>query len=670
MEERAKEWAATGEPMLSPVHLRTFAAVADTLVARLDGEGTLWSSSASDLGLPNRLPALFRRLPGPKVQADLVRLLGLLETAAGGLLLYRRPRGFTSLSAAGRERALRRMATSRLPLARQAFQVLKRLTGLLLTTGDEDHPFNPVWPDLGYPGPLTPPEPAPERIRTVEVRDPSTWTSDVVVVGSGAGGATAAAVLAQAGLDVVVLERGPYVNEAGFSHLEWEAYRDLYQGANLGTTEDLGVILLAGSCLGGGTVVNYTASFAPPDQVREEWDRVAGFRDVFTGPEFDASVGEALSRLDVNTEHSTPSVRDELMEKGLARRGWHVGTIPRNVRGCPQDDACGYCTMGCRRGAKRSALRTWLEDAAQAGARLVVRAEVSRVLVEKGRASGVEASVAGVPFTVRSRAVVLACGGLNTPALLLRSGLGGPATGRFLHLHPATAVWGRYPERLVRPWSGTLQARFSDQFADLDGQGYGVKFETTAAHPALPTVFFGWSEPAGFKRRLLDYPHWSFVGILLRDRTVGRVRLGRDGYPVWSYRLRAEDKAHVATGIRGAAEVLAEAGADEVMASTAVPVTWRLGGGDGVDSFMGRVASVGLGSNQMAYASFHQMGSARMGADRRRAVVGEENEVHGTPGLFVMDASCFPTASGLNPMIAIAAIAHRGARALAARLGS
>ena len=653
---------------LKPSELRAFAAVADALLPEQEGEGVLWTSSASDLGVPPRLPGIFARLPDEKARSDLRRLLRLLDSRLGGLLLHGRPRRLPTMSRAEAEAALRRMATRGLPQARQGFQALKRLTVFLAMTAPEGESSAPVWPDLGYPGPLGPPPSVPKPIVTLKVAAPAQWNADVVVIGSGAGGATAAAVLAGSGLDVVVLEKGRYLNEADFTHAEADAYRHLYLHGNLAASADLGILMIAGSCLGGGTVVNYTTSLATPPRVREEWDRVAGFRDVFTGGDYGASLTAVRARLAINTDHSSPSTREALMESGLKALGWHVAATPRNVAGCTQDDACGFCGMGCRRQAKQSALNTWLADAARAGGRTVVEAEVSRVLVDGGRAVGVEASVRGVPLTVRARAVVLACGSLYTPVVLRRSGLGGRAAGGFLRLHPTTAMWGRFPGRQVRPWSGTLQARYSEQFADLDGEGYGFDFETVPVHPTLAAMAFGWAGGREYKRTLLQYPDWSPIGILLRDRGQGRVEVPRNGAPVWRYRISKRDRGHVRAGMLHAAQVLAAAGAEEVMGSTAVPVSWRPGDGESVDSFMTRVDSVGYGPNQTLYASFHQMGTARMGSDPKTSVVNEECQVHGVPGLYVMDASCFPTASGVNPMVSIQAIAHRASRALGARL--
>jgi hypothetical protein len=312
--------------------------------------------------------------------------------------------------------------------------------------------------------------------------------------------------------------------------------------------------------------------------------------------------------------------------------------------------------------------QTYLADAASRGTRLVTGCEVEQVLTDGGRATGVVAKVGTHRLNVTARAVVLAAGALHTPAILLRSGLGGPAVGRFLTLHPVTAVWARFEER-IDPWTGTLQARYSDQFADLDGAGYGFKLETAPVHPVFPAAFFGWEDGASFKRDVLGLGHIDVGGILLRDKSYGRVVLRRDGTPVWKYVISHSDQVHVREGVKRASEVYAAAGAVEILASTTRPVRWRPGGPEGVDGFLADVDAIGYGSNQTAYFTFHQMGSARMGVDPARSVVGAANQVHGIADLYVMDSSCFPTASGVNPMLTIAAIAHRGATRLAERLG-
>ncbi len=651
---------------LSNRQRRTFAAVMDALVPPIPGTDGLHAASATDLGLVDRIDELVAWLPHDNDRRDLRRLLWLLSTRLGGWLMYGSGHAFTKLDPAAAEQALRTMVGSRLAIRRQVFRTLKLLTGLALATPPPGRSSTPVWAEMGYPGPDGGPPAVPKPLSPVPVTGPTEWTADAVVVGSGAGGGTAAAVLAAAGLDVVVLEKGPYRNEADFTHLESEAYRDLFLDQGMAATSDLGMGLLAGSNLGGGTTVNWTTSFATPPAVRDDWDRESGLAGVFTGADYEASSQAVHQRLGINYDHSTPSSTDEIMEKGLRGLGWDAAPLPRNVDGC-DPDTCGYCTMGCRIGAKRGTLRTYLEDAAAAGARLVVEADVERVVVENGRAVGVTATVDGHRLTVRCRAVVLAAGALSTPLLLLRSGITG-AAGRHLRLHPVSAVWGRFPDP-VDPWRGMLQTLVSSEFADLDGAGYGFRFETGPVHPLFPTTFYGWDGGRAFKDLVATFRYWSPVGILLRDRGEGSAALRRDGRPLWKYRLSKGDAAHMRVGVQRAAEVLAEAGAEEVLASTARPAIWRPGARGKVKAFLTEIDSVaGFGPNQMAYLSFHQMGSARMGADPAHSVVDGDNQVHGIAGLYVADGSCFPTASGVNPMTSIQTIAHRAATGLAARL--
>ena len=371
-------------------------------------------------------------------------------------------------------------------------------------------------------------------------------------------------------------------------------------------------------------------------------------------------------RLGINTNNNELSNRELLMEKGLRDLGWHVDAMPRNVANCDPGE-CGYCGLGCRSGSKQSTLRTWLEDAAAAGARIVVNADVRRVTMAGNRATGIEAEVNGTSLAVKATAVVLAAGALNTPGILLRSGVGIPAAGKYLRLHPVTALWGRFEEP-VYPWTGIMQAVYSDEFADLDETGYGFKFETAAAHPMFPASFFGWETGEQYKRDVSSLKHMTPLGILLRDQDSGRVKIRKDGTPTWHYRLSRRDIANVRTGVIKSAELLRAAGAIEVLTSSLRPVRWDPRGPRSLEEFAADVDSVGYGPNQTVYISFHQLGSARMGADRSTSVVGGDNRVHGIEGLYVMDGSTFPTASGVNPMISIQTIAHRAARALAAEL--
>jgi len=215
------------------------------------------------------------------------------------------------------------MESNRLGLVCSGAKALKTLTALLWVSTENAGEPPASWAAMGYPGPDGPPTPTYRPISTEAISGDTTRLADVVVVvvGSGAGGGTVAGVLAATGLGVIVLERGSYRNESDFSHLELDAYRSMYLDGALGSTADGGVQMIAGSTLGGGTVVNYATSFATPLAVREEWDRRSGFNGVFEGDRYEQSVVTVQKRLNVNQDNGTPSSRDLLMEKGLRGLG-------------------------------------------------------------------------------------------------------------------------------------------------------------------------------------------------------------------------------------------------------------------------------------------------------------------------------------------------------------
>lgn len=589
---------------------------------------------------------------------DRTRFLGVvraLGTRTGALALTGRPSRVSTLAPQQAEAIVDGLLSSRIPARAQVGKVLAALA-VGAVYGYETSEFERI----GYPGPLGPAPDEPRRLAPLEITEDTSLTCDVVVVGSGAGGGCVAAGLASRGFDVVILEKGAYRAERDFHHREPDSLAELYlYGATL-FTSDLGVVIIGGSTLGGGTVVNYTTSFRTPDYVLREWAAETGI-EAFVSGEFDASLDEVEQRVGVNTDSSAPGMRDRLMEEGLQKLNWNVGVIPRAVRGCTQDEACGYCGFGCRVGAKQSTMRTYLEDAAAAGARMVVGADVRRVFVEDGRAVGVGALAGAHRLVVRARAVVSAAGAIETPALLLRSGLRG-AVGRDLHLHPGHGVFARFPHD-VGVWGGTLQARYGDEFRGWDG-GYGPIFETIPVHPGLGSSALPWTSAREHRALMETFGRLSLCAVLPRDRTSGRITLSRDGTPRVRYRLTKDDERRIVEGLVRAGNVLEAAGAEEIFTLHRPPLAFRPGGHL---RWADDVRRTGVRGKTTGF-SFHQMGGARMGTDPSRFVVGPDNESHEVANLFVADASCFPTASGVNPMLTIYGIANRAAGRIAARL--
>ena len=616
---------------------RALEAICDTFAPAHDG-----LPAASEVGVPDAFLFALEHFAEPRDRTQLLAVLSVWDAIA---------RGFARRPLAEREGVLRAWRDSRLEQRRTVYKALRKGT-LFHYFGLPGGPRDA----LAYPGPRSGGSPE-SPLQVTRPESDVELSCDVCVVGSGAGGGAAAAVLAAAGLDVIVLEAGG----AATAHRdEIEALRALYLDGAVAATDDQSIDLIAGACVGGGTWVNWTTSLRTPDDVRAEW---AGHGvPAFAAAEFDRSLDWAWEQLDVNDEHGTPSARDRALERGLTSLDWHVGAQGRNTRGCDQGAVCGYCGFGCALGAKRTSVEAWF---ATARARVLIGTRVDRVIVERGAAVGIEASAATAHVRVRARAVVVACGALHTPALLRRSGLANLNIGRHLRLHPVTLVFGEFEDE-IRPWEGSLQARYSEQHARLDG-GYGVRYETPPLHPGFfggAVQWDGGHATLEFARR---FAHLAPVFPLLRDRDSGEVVVTRDGRPRARYRLSRYDLRHLRLGFAGAARILEAAGARRLVSTHVRPVVWECARG-GVGRFLAEADIVGWEPNRVLYASAHLLGTARMGGSPAASACDPQGEAWEVSNLVVCDGSTFPTASGVNPMISIAAVAHLNASALAAKL--
>jgi choline dehydrogenase-like flavoprotein len=463
------------------------------------------------------------------------------------------------------------------------------------------------------------------------------------------------------------MEAGNYYDDADFDGAELAGFQRLYLEGGFAGTQDQSVGFLAGECLGGGTVVNYCTSFRTPDDVREEWAE-AGVKWI-AGAEYTKSLDAVCERLHVNRDQNRVSAREQVLERGLKALGWHVDAMPRNVKGCDQGRVCGYCGYGCAIGAKQSTTKTWLTDAQAKGARILVGTRAERVRIEAGAATGVEAvSKDGHRVSVKCKAVVVACGAIHTAALLLRSGLDNEHIGRHLHLHPVSNVCGVFEEE-IRPWEGTMQAIYSDEFRQLTGN-YGVKFETTALQPVIAMAPLAWRNPEQCRELMKKFANTSAIGVLLRDRHGGRVKIDSEGNPVSHYSVSEFDRAHLRRGFLGAARILEAAGAKMIYSPHAKSCSYEPGKRGSIETFEQEMDRAGWGNGEVSLFSFHIMGTARLGDSPATSATNPDGETWEVRNLFVMDGASFPSASGVNPMISIEAIAHRNARALAAKLTS
>ncbi|MFL5899362.1 MAG: GMC family oxidoreductase N-terminal domain-containing protein [Solirubrobacterales bacterium] len=470
---------------------------------------------------------------------------------------------------------------------------------------------------------------------------------DVVIVGSGAGGAVAAATLAEAGLDVLVLEAGDHYDRDSYPADRLEAISALYRDAGLTIAAGRPPIPVpVARTVGGTTVINSGTCFRAPEAVLERWRSEHG---VAWARDLDEDYAEAEEFLRVTQLDPERMGRNgQLAMEGAAATGASGAPIHRNAGSCVQ---CSSCPYGCEIDAKRGMHVSYLPRAVAAGARVRAGVEAQRVLTEGGRATGLacrvrEANGRTRPFTVRAhRAVVAAGGALGTPELLLRSGLGGPQVGRNFHIHPACWVGARYPEE-VRGWDGVMQSFYIDQW-----EPQGVLLEATFT----PLAFGGaWLAGTGveYQRSLLEFGHVGSIGVHLSDRSRGRVGLGNDGALRASYSLTREDADRIAYGIARAAEVHFAAGASEVYPN--IPRFGALRRSD-----LAAFEAARVKPSELRLEAFHPMGTARISGDPRRGVCAPDGSVRGTEALYVADASLFPTSVGVNPMMTIIAFAKR-----------
>ena len=643
---------------LSPRQQRALQSICDTFAPASAG----WPS-ACDLGIPAAIASALDLNPRAGERAQFLQLLDIWDSHLHSLLTVGRWNAFSSLPLETRIRVLLSWADSGLSRRRGAFQALRKAIGFLyVMLPGAGGASSEVWKKFGYPGPLGLQPQKPRPLQPIVPEEDTDFSCDVCIVGSGAGGSVAAAVLAAAGKDVIVLEAGGYYDDSDFDGAELGGFQRLYLEGGFAATADQSVGLLAGECLGGGTVVNYTTSFRTPDDVRNEW--AATGVPWIANEEYTRSLDAVCARLSVNLAHNLVSAREQVLQRGLSALGWHAAAMPRNVVGCEQGKTCGYCGYGCSLGAKQSSTKTWLADAQSAGARLITETRALRVRIEAGSATGVEARTQnGCRVNVRSKAVIVACGAIHTPALLLRSGLTNENIGRHLHLHPVSNVCGVFEEE-IRPWEGTMQAIYSDEHRFLTGN-YGVKYETTALQPVIAVAVLPWREPEHYRSLLGKLSNTMAIGVLLRDRDGGRVTLDSEGNPVAQYALSEFDRAHLRRGFIGAARILEAAGARQVFSPHAKWCAYEPGRNGSLDTFTQAMDAAGWDSGRLALFSFHIMGSARLGGSPKTSATNPHGETWEVRKLFVMDGASFPSASGVNPMISIEAIAHRNAMALA-----
>lgn len=484
---------------------------------------------------------------------------------------------------------------------------------------------------------------------------------DVLVVGSGPGGSVAARELAEAGLDVILLEEGPPIGPQDMRQEAGDTLRRVFREGGMRVARGNGFFpTMQAIALGGGSLVNSAICCRIPRWILDGWAEEHHLPELADGA-LDADFEAVEAFLGVTaTDEAIQGERNLLFKRGCEVLGIPAEPTPRNVQGCK---GSAECFTGCRNGAKRSTDTSYVPAAIRAGARVYTSLRAEQLVTEGRRVVGVRGRQIE-PFTwreagtfqIEARRVVLAAGCMATPLLLQHAGLGGAHAGQHLKGHPGLAVYGLYPHK-VEPWKGATQG-----YQSLAFLREGIKLEVLWAPPALLAVRFpGFGDE--FKGHLLDFERMAPFDVIVSARhSGGSVKpLGRTMQPDIRFDLDPRDVAMLQRGLCLLTDISWAAGAEAVQPGVhgVPPVLTRAMGTAPLQRASLRATDFTVGMN-------HVFGSARMGGNYRTSVADSWGKVHDAENLYLCDTSVFPASPHVNPMLTCMALARRTARRIAA----
>ncbi len=480
-----------------------------------------------------------------------------------------------------------------------------------------------------------------------------TFSADVVVVGTGAGGAVVGAELAEAGRDVIFVEEGAYVPTASFNPYTTESIPRLYRDA--AATVILGnppIPYVEGRAVGGSTVINGGMAYRTPERVLDEWVKLTGSTDL--GPKALEPLFERVEARVSAREQLDLSVGQDsrMMTEGAKAMGWRYTTNRRNQEACVGANNCG---LGCPTGAKQSTLVSYMPRAIEAGARCLTQIRIERLLIESGRCVGVVGHAIDPDtrrgtreIVIRARAVVVACGAVQTPFLLLKHRLGRSSKqlGKNFLCHPNAKVLAVYP-REIEGWKGVSQNTQIREFHDD-----GILMAENFVAPGILAAYLPYHGQRAWEL-MQRYNQMVLSGVLVEDSSSGTVSRSLFGLPIVRYDITPLDHARFKRGVRLLAEMHFAMGAEFVV----LPFFNQHFAYSPDD--LAQIDELQTDPSTLELFTPHLMGTCRMGSRPSDSVVDLSGEVWELPGCYVADASLFPTAIGVNPQITIMALATR-----------
>lgn len=480
--------------------------------------------------------------------------------------------------------------------------------------------------------------------------------ADVVVIGSGAGGATVAAQLAARGREVLVLERGRHVDPADFSEDELAQFSALYADGALTLSSDFRFQVLQGMCVGGSTVVNNAVCFDLPDRVLDEWLDRDGFDCGLDAGELRGAF--ARLRRDLPVVESTKAawspgwqpfqqgaVQLRMQRRQAGLPDLDVRPVSCNVVGCV---GCGLCNTGCAYGAKLSMLDGTLPAAQAAhpdGLQVLADCRVDRIERRGSRVTGVTCTLAdGSRLDVHARDVVVSAGALASSVLLQRSGLGGDQAGRGVAFNLGVPMTAEFPQRI-----GAHEGLSITHYLEPPPEA-GYVLETWFQPIVSMSLFMpGWFDE--HERNMRHYDHMACVGAVVASSPDGVVRPTRSPRSLkLRYTPSQPDLRRLRDGMKMAGRVLLAGGATRVMPPSFRFHEYRTA------AELERLPGDLQDTSDVSVNSSHPQGGNRMSQTSRDGVVDPDFRVHGIENLYVCDASVFPSAITVNPQLTVMAL--------------
>ncbi len=589
------------------------------------------------------------------IYAGAPRVFGAIAMLLEGAAVLRTGRRFSSLSAHKQERLLKRWSQD--PALHKPLNILA--AALKATHYEDADIYAALGCEFVKGGPA-------EKARWLgQIEDGDEWTSDgeqlecdVVVMGTGAGGAVVGRELAERGYAVLFIEEGRHYRRDSFTGSAMKAHQTFYRNhAGIASFGNTVMPVVMGRLVGGSTAINTATCWRTPDWIADEWCERLG-TDALS-PENMRPHYERLEReLEIApTDWKHLGRSAELVSKGCERLGWNYYRVMRNARDC---DGQGVCDFGCPTDGRRSMNITYIPAALQRGAMLFTSMRGERVLVENGRAVGLEARsvTTGATLRIRSRAVILAGGAVPTPLFLLGQGICNQSDqiGRNLSLHPGAGVSALFDEK-IECYNSVPQGLCCDEFHK---DGLLMLGANAAINVAALTIGLTGQR---LTEAMESYDRVAGLGCMIEDEARGRVRRRKNGDPFITYSMTKNDVQRLQRGLGHVMDIFRAAGATRYFPGTPrFPVVET-------DADLQRFKTTRMAARDFSMMSFHPLGTCRMGKDPATSVVGIDHQTHEVRDLFIVDGSTVPGPPAVNPQLTVMAMATRAAGVIADHLG-